>query len=194
MPGIGPRSAERIALWMVQARDARSPEIAQAIARCATGIRNCVKCGFFSEQELCVICSDTARDSGMLCVVEQPTDILPLERTATYRGLYHSLGGKLSPLDHIGAGDLRIDELIRRVAQEQPREVILATGADVEGEATANYLADLLSERELRLTRIAQGLPAGLGLESVDELTIARAFNGRVTITGTGTDTDIDTS
>ncbi len=186
MPGIGPRSAERIALWMVQTRDARSPEIAEAIARCAAGVRNCVRCGFFSEQELCVICSDAGRDNAMLCVVEQPTDILPLERTATYRGLYHSLGGKLSPLDHIGAGDLRIDQLVQRVEREQPREVILATGADVEGEATANYLADLLGGRKIKLTRIAQGLPAGLGLESVDELTIARAFNGRVIITGTG--------
>jgi recombination protein RecR len=179
MPGIGPRSAQRIALWIVQKKDARASEIAQAISQTVLGIRPCVKCGFFSEFDQCVICSDPARDSASLCVVEQPTDILSLERTGIFRGFYHSLGGRLSPLDHIGPEDLRIDSLESRVREEQPQELILAVGADVEGEATASYLADLLSREGLRITRIAQGLPAGSGLENADELTLARAFGGR---------------
>jgi recombination protein RecR len=179
MPGIGPRSAERIALWIVQKKDARASEIAQAISQTVLGIRPCVRCGFFSEFDQCVICSDTARDSASLCVVEQPTDILSIERTGIFRGLYHSLGGRLSPLDHIGPENLRIDSLERRVREEPPKELILALGADVEGEATANYLADLLPREGLRITRIAQGLPAGSGLENADELTLARAFGGR---------------
>ena len=179
MPGIGPRSAERIALWIVQKKDARASEIAQAISQTVLGIRPCVRCGFFSEFDLCVICSDPARDSASLCVVEQPMDILSIERTGIFRGLYHSLGGRLSPLDHIGPENLRIDSLERRVREEPPKELILALGADVEGEATANYLADLLPREGLRITRIAQGLPAGSGLENADELTLARAFGGR---------------
>ena len=179
MPGIGPRSAERIALWIVQKKDARASEIAEAICQTARGIRPCIKCGFFSESDLCVICSDQARDSTSLCVVEQSTDILALERTGVFRGLYHSLGGRLSPLDHVGPESLRIDSLERRVSEELPRELILALGADVEGEATANYLADLLARDGLKISRIAQGLPAGSGLENADELTLAKAFGGR---------------
>ena len=182
LPGIGPRSAERIAIWIVQAKDARASVIAKAITETVSGIRPCAKCGFFSEADLCVICSDGARDSTSLCVVEQPTDILSLERTGIFRGLYHSLGGRLSPLDHIGPESLRIDSLERRVLEERPQELILALGADVEGEATAGYLADLLARDGLKITRIAQGLPAGSGLESADELTLARAFGGRTAL------------
>jgi recombination protein RecR len=182
MPGVGPRSAERIALWTIQSRDARPQEIAQALLQGASGIHNCAHCGFFTEQEICVICADPGRDRSLLCVVEQPTDILPLERAAAYRGLYHALGGKLSPLDNINAEDLRIDSLLHRVETENPREVILATGADVEGEATANYISDLLRAAPVQLTRLAQGLPAGLALESADDLTIARALSGRVVV------------
>ena len=182
IPGIGPRSAERIALWMVQKEDARVSEIARAISATAAGIRPCVKCGFFSESELCVICSDPARDSSSLCVVEQPTDILSLERTGVFGGLYHSLGGRLSPLDQVGPEELRIDSLEQRVQAKPPHELILALGADVEGEATARYLADLLAREGLKITRIAQGLPAGSGLETADELTLARAFGGRTEV------------
>ena len=182
LPGIGPRSAERIAIWIVQAKDARASLIAKAITETVSGIRPCTKCGFFSEADLCVICSDGARDSTSLCVVEQPTDILSLERTGIFRGLYHSLGGRLSPLDHIGPESLRIDSLERRVLEERPQELILALGADVEGEATAGYLADLLAREGLKITRLAQGLPAGSGLESADELTLARAFGGRTAL------------
>lgn len=180
MPGIGPRSAERIALWMIQSPDARALEIAEAISRSTAGVRNCVRCGFFSEQELCTICSDPDRDSSLLCVVEQPTDVLPLERTGAYSGLYHTLGGKLSPLDHVGPENLRIESLFQRVRGERPQEVILALSADVEGEATASYLGELLSREVTKITRIAQGLPAGLGLENADDLTLSRAFSGRI--------------
>jgi len=179
MPGIGPRSAERIALWMNQSRDARPVEIARAIQVAAAGIQPCGRCGFFSTGPLCEICSDPSRNGELLCVVEQATDILPLERTGVYRGLYHALGGRIAPLDHVGPEQLRIGDLVRRIAEEKPREIILALGADVEGEATANYLADLLREQQVSLTRIAQGLPAGGGLESADELTLSRALSGR---------------
>jgi recombination protein RecR len=182
MPGVGPRSAERIALWLLQSRDARPDEIADAILRSTKGITNCPECGFFSESGLCTICSDPSRDREILCVVEQPTDVLPLERTGAFRGLYFTLGGKLSPLDHIGPEDLRIDALIQRVRRERPREIVLALGADVEGEATTNYLTEHLVQPGTKLTRIAQGLPAGLGLESADDLTITRALTGRTAV------------
>ena len=179
MPGIGPRSAERIALWMNQSRDARPQEIAHAIQVAAEGIEPCVRCGFFSTGPVCEICGDASRNGELLCVVEQATDILPLERTGVYRGRYHALGGRIAPLDHVGPEQLRIEELLRRIDAEGPKEVILALGADVEGEATANYLADLLREKPVMVTRIAHGLPAGGGLESADELTLSRALAGR---------------
>jgi recombination protein RecR len=179
MPGIGPRSAERIALWIVQKKEARANEIAETIAKTVLGIRSCLRCGFFAESEQCAICADPGRDTARLCVVEQPTDILSLERTGAFRGLYHSLGGRLSPLDHVGPEDLRIDALLQRVQEEHPDELILALSADVEGEATLSYLGDLLARQGVIITRIAQGLPAGSGLETADELTLARAFSGR---------------
>lgn len=179
MPGIGPRSAERIALWMNQSRDARAAEIAQAIQAAAEGVRPCELCGFFSTGPVCEICGDASRDGLLLCVVEQATDILPLERTGVYRGRYHALGGRIAPLDHVGPEQLRIEELMKRIETEGPQEIILALGADVEGDATANYLADLLREKAVSVTRIAQGLPAGGGLESADELTLSRALSGR---------------
>ena len=179
MPGVGPRSAERIALWIVQRKDARADQIAEAILKTVSGIRSCTRCGFFSEAELCVICADPGRDARRLCVVEQPTDILSLERSGAFQGLYHSLGGRLSPLDHVGPEDLRIDSLLHRVRQERPDELIFALSLDVEGEATLSYLGELLKPEGVNITRIAQGLPAGSGLESADELTLARAFSGR---------------
>jgi recombination protein RecR len=179
MPGIGPRSAERIALWMNQLRDARPIEIAQAIKSAANGIQPCERCAFFATGPVCQICADPSRNPELLCVVEQPTDILPLERTGVYRGRYHALGGRLAPLDHVGPEQLRIEQLLSRIDTELPREVILALGADVEGEATANYLSGLLRQKPVIVTRIAQGLPAGGGLESADELTLSRALSGR---------------
>jgi recombination protein RecR len=179
MPGVGPRSAERMALWIVQRKEARADLIAEAISKTVSGIRACVRCGFFAEANQCAICSDSSRDAQSLCVVEQATDILWLERSGAFRGLYHSLGGRLSPLDHIGPEDLRIDSLVRRVKEEQLHEVIFALSLDVEGEATLSYIGELLKLEGVNITRMAQGLPAGSGLETADELTLARAFSGR---------------
>ncbi len=184
LPGIGPRSAERIALWMIQSRDARAGEVARAIGEVTATIRPCPRCGFFTTGALCEICADPARDPALICVVEQPTEILPLERTGAFRGHYHALGGRISPLDHIGPDDLRIDALLARIAAEKPAEIILALGSDVEGEATANYLATLLRELPVAVTRLAQGLPAGGGLEHADELTLTRAMSGRTAVKG----------
>ena len=148
LPGIGPRSAERIALWLVGGREhgVRGREVADAVLENAARVRPCVDCGFFTVEEHCEICRDPARESGPLCVVEQATDILPLERTGVFRGRYHALGGRLAPLDHIGPEDLSIERLLERLRAEQPTEIILALGADVEGEATAQYLGSLLAE------------------------------------------------
>jgi recombination protein RecR len=179
MPGVGPRSAERIALWIVQARDEKPDQIAGAIRSTRQTVRPCARCGFFATQELCEICSDTSRAIDLLCVVEQPTDILPLEKTSAFRGYYHSLGGRISPLDHVAPEDLRIKELLERVEKEKFSEIIFALAADVEGEATTNYLVDLLKNKPVTLTRIARGLPAGGGLESADELTLYQALSGR---------------
>src|SRR6266571_9214231 len=173
MPGVGPRSAERIALWIVQARSDQPEEIARAISSTRQAIRPCARCGFFATAEICEICADASRQSDLLCVVEQPTDILPLEKTSAFRGRYHSLGGKISPLDHVEPDDLRIKELLERLEREKISEVIFALSADVEGEATTNYLVDLLRAKPVTLTRIAHGIPAGGGLESADELTLS---------------------
>ena len=182
MPGVGPRSAERIALWMIQSRDARPGEIARAIGEVTQTIKPCPRCGFFTTEALCDLCADPARDSALICVVEQPTEILPLERTGAFRGRYHALGGRISPLDHVAPEDLRIDALIERIKAEAPAEIILALGADVEGEATANYLAGLLRELPVTVTRLAQGMPAGSGLDHADELTLSRAMSGRTRV------------
>ena len=179
MPGVGPRSAERIALWMVQARGDQPEQIARAISETRKGIHPCRLCGYFTTNELCDICSDSSRAVELLCVVEQPTDILPLEKTGAFRGRYHSLSGRISPLDHIGPDDLRIKELLDRFEQEKFTEIIFALAADVEGEATTNYLVELLKGKPVKLTRIAHGLPAGGGLESADELTLYQALTGR---------------
>lgn len=179
MPGVGPRSAERIALWMIQRPDSRPTDIAGAIAAAAAQIQPCGRCGFFTSDTLCGICADPLRDASILCIVEQPSDILPLERTGAFGGFYHSLGGRISPLDHVGPDDLRIDGLLARVRADHPAEAILALGSDVEGEATASYIATLLRDFPIHVTRIAQGLPVGGGLEFADELTLSRALSGR---------------
>ena len=179
MPGVGPRSAERIALWIVQARENQPEQIAGAINITRKTVHPCALCGFFATEELCEICADSSRAVDLLCVVEQPTDILPLEKTSAFRGRYHSLGGRISPLDHVGPEDLRIKQLLERVEKEKFSEIIFALAADVEGEATTNYLVDLLKNKGPNLTRIAHGLPAGGGLESADELTLYQALSGR---------------
>jgi recombination protein RecR len=179
MPGVGPRSAERIALWMIQARADQPEQISRAISDARRAIHPCKLCGYFTAEEMCDICSDPSRAADSLCVVEQATDILPLEKTGAFRGRYHSLGGRISPLDHIGPEDLRIKELLERIEKEQFSEIIFALSGDVEGEATTNYLVDLLRNKPMALTRIARGLPAGGGLESADELTLSAALSGR---------------
>lgn len=180
LPGVGPRSAERIAVWLLQSPKANPVPLAAVLLAAKEAIRPCPTCGFFATVEGCDVCDDPMRDDQILCVVEQATDVLPLERSGSFRGRYHCLGGKLSPLDRVSPEDLRIPSLVRRIeAAPEEIEVILALGSDVEGEATANYLADLLRGRNCRLTRIAQGLPAGGGLEHADELTLMRAMQGR---------------
>lgn len=180
LPGIGSRSAERIAVWLLQSPKANPLPLADSLSTAKQAIRPCPVCGFFATEAGCDVCDDKTRDEHLLCVVEQATDVLPLERSASFRGRYHCLGGKLSPLDRVSPEDLRIPSLVRRIeAAPEEIEVILALGSDVEGEATANYLADLLRGRNCRLTRIAQGLPAGGGLEHADELTLMRAMQGR---------------
>lgn len=183
LPGVGPRSAERIAVWLLQSPKADAPALAKSLLSAKEKVRPCPVCGFFATEAGCEVCDEPTRDPQILCVVEQATDVLPLERSGAFRGLYHCLGGKLSPLDRVSPEDLRIPSLLRRI-DEAPGEieVILALGSDVEGEATANYLTDLLRGRNCRLTRIAQGLPAGGGLEHADELTLLRAMQGRRSI------------
>lgn len=182
LPGIGPKSAERIAIWLMQRGvDATAP-FAEALHAAGTEVRECDVCGFFAtESEGCAVCDGPGRDHAVLCVVEQPTDILPLERSGAFRGHYHSLRGKISPLENVGPEDLRIAELVTRIRDGHFAEVILAFSADVEGEATANYLVEILSEFDgVRVTRLAHGLPVGGGLENADELTLYRALEGRV--------------
>ena len=179
LPGIGPRTAERIALWLASSKDARPLDLAGSLRNAAENLRSCKTCGFFSTNDLCEICRAEDRTGREICVVEQATDILPLERTGSFEGRYHVLGGRLAPLDHIGPEQLRIGELLERAKTEAPSEIILALSADVEGEATTNYLAEILSPLGIAVTRIAHGLPAGGGLENADPLTLQRALAGR---------------
>lgn len=181
LPGVGPRSAERIAVWMIQHQKANSEELARSLDHSREMVSLCQTCGFFSTQGRCNLCEDASRDTSIFCVVEHPTDVLPLERSGAFRGYYHCLGGKLSPLDNTRPEDLKIAELLRRISSRNSDEleVILAFSSDVEGEATANYLLEILAKYPCRVTRIAQGLPAGGGLEHADELTLMRALQGR---------------
>ncbi len=179
LPGIGPRSAERLALHLVQAEAGAARQLADAILNARERIRLCPACGSLTEQVPCSICSDPRREPSLLCVVERPVDVLPLEKAGAFRGRYHVLGGKLSPINGVEPEDLRIAELERRLETEPIHEVILALPTDVEGDATSYYLAKRLAPRPVRVTRIAHGLPAGSGLEFADELTLNHALEGR---------------
>ena len=180
LPGIGTRSAERMAVWLLRNKKAEPLALAGAVVDAHEKIVACPVCGFFATRELCEICTDSKRDDSLLCVVEQATDVLPMERSGAFKGRYHCLGGKLSPLDRVSPEDLNIPELMKRVeGAGEDMEIILALGADVEGEATSNYLADMMRGKSVKVTRIAQGLPAGGGLEHADELTLMRALQGR---------------
>lgn len=180
LPGLGPRSAERLALWLMGRGQPRVPELAAALAQLRDQVAECPDCGFFIERgAACAFCGDSRRNARLLCVVETAADVLRLERSGAFAGVYHVLGGRLSPLDNITPADLRIDSLLRRVAELRSGEVILALGSDVEGESTAHYLAGLLRPLGVAITRLAQGMPAGGGLEHVDELTLHQALSGR---------------
>ncbi len=177
LPGIGPRTAQRLTFHLLRQPRERVLPLAEAIVEVKERIGFCRRCFNLAEGGLCPICSDPRRDQSLLCVVEQPFDIITIERTGEYRGLYHVLGGALSPIDGVEPGDLRIAELLDRV-DETVAEVILATNPTMTGEATAMYIADLLPER-VKVTRLASGLPVGGDLEYADELTLGRALAGR---------------
>jgi recombination protein RecR len=179
LPGVGPRSAERLALHLVQSETAQVQHLAETILTARTRIRFCGICGALTEKSPCATCTDSRRDPSMVCVVEKAVDILSIERSGTYRGKFHVLGGKISPLDGVEPDDLRIGELEKRLAGEPVREIIIALGTDVEGDATSNYLAKRLARGGLKISRIGFGLPAGSGLEFADELTLNRALEGR---------------
>ena len=179
LPGIGPRSAERIALHLVQTDPAVVKQLADVILQAREKIQLCTTCGALTEKSPCPICADSRRDSSLVCVVEQAVDILSVEKSGTYHGKFHVLGGKISPLDGVEPEDLRIAELEQRLAHEPVREIVIALGTDVEGDATSFYLAKRLTRPGLMISRIAYGLPAGSGLEFADELTLSRALQGR---------------
>ncbi|MSU36102.1 MAG: recombination protein RecR [Pedosphaera sp.] len=179
LPGIGPRSAERLALHLVQADPGLVRDLSAVMNFARERIKTCSVCGSLTEIEPCDLCVSTSRDPTLLCVVERALDVISLEKSGTFKGRYHVLGGKLSPLNGVGPEDLRIGELEKRAAASEVREVILALGTDVEGDATGHYLASRLVGCNVRVTRIAHGLPAGSGLEFADELTLSRALEGR---------------
>ena len=179
LPGIGSKSAERMALWLMQQEKPTLSELAKTLDLVRDEIVCCEVCGFFATSDGCAICTDSNRDKTLLCVVEQATDILPIERTGAFGGFYHALGGRLAPLDNIGPEDLLIEELDQRIQDSSFTEIVLALGADVAGEATANYLIDLLGPRGVNLTKLAQGMPVGGGLDTADTLTLHRAFENR---------------
>ena len=178
LPGIGTRTAQRLAFHILAVPSDEANALGHAIADVKARVRPCRECGNLTEDELCGVCADSRRDRTVICVVEQPVDVLSLERTHEYRGLYHVLGGALSPLDGVEPRDLRIDRLLERVADGVVEEVVLATNPTMTGEATAAYLADRLRER-VSVTRLASGLPVGGDLEYADEVTLGRALAGR---------------
>ena len=179
LPGVGPRSAERIALHLVQTESGTVKQLAEAMVQARERIQFCTTCGALTEKSPCSICDDARRDGSLICIVERAVDILSVEKSGTFRGKFHVLGGKISPLDGVDPEDLRIAELEQRLTHEPIKEVVIALGTDVEGDATSFYLAKRLARAGLTVSRIAHGLPAGSGLEYADELTLSRALEGR---------------
>ncbi len=179
LPGVGPKSAQRIAFHLLQSDPADIRRLVAALTEVTERVRFCTVCGNVSADEQCRICRDPRRDGSVLCVVEEPKDVVAIERTREFRGRYHVLGGAISPIEGVGPDDLRIKELVNRLASGEVTEVILATDPNLEGEATATYLARWLKPMGLRITRLASGLPVGGDLEYADELTLGRAFEGR---------------
>ncbi|HEX7353569.1 MAG TPA: recombination mediator RecR [Mycobacteriales bacterium] len=179
LPGVGPKSAQRIAFHLLAADPADVARLAHALTEVKDKVRFCTVCGNVAEQDECRICRDPRRGQDVICVVEEPKDVVAIERTREFRGRYHVLGGAISPIEGIGPDDLRIRELMARLADGAVQEVILATDPNTEGEATATYLARMIGPMGLRVTRLASGLPVGGDLEYADEVTLGRAFEGR---------------
>lgn len=179
LPGVGPKMAERLALFLL--RSPSTDSFLKAVRDARQHLRHCRLCGIYTEKEACDRCTDSTRDQSLLCVVEEMADLMALEKSGAFKGVYHLLGGSLSPLDGIGPNELRIDSLLKRIQTAAPavNEVIIATNSTVEGEATATYLAQLMESFGVKLTRLATGLPSGTTLEYADERTLARAFEGR---------------
>ncbi|MBI4324678.1 MAG: recombination protein RecR [Chloroflexi bacterium] len=183
LPGIGPRSAERIALHLVQADSSAVRQLAQAILSARERIQPCPNCGALAENQACAFCQDARRDPALICVVERAVDIISIEKSGAYRGQFHVLGGKISPLQGVGPEDLRIANLEARLSREPVKEIIIALPSDVEGDATSFFLARLFSAKGVKVSRIAHGLPVGSGLEFADELTLSRALEWRRELT-----------
>jgi recombination protein RecR len=179
LPGVGPKSAQRIAFHLLQADQADVRRLVSALVEVKEKVRFCEICGNVAEAEKCRICADARRDGSSICVVEEPKDVVAIERTREFRGRYHVLGGAISPIEGVGPDDLRIKELMTRLASGEVTEIIIATDPNLEGEATASYLARFLRPMGLKVTRLASGLPVGGDLEYADEVTLGRAFEGR---------------
>jgi recombination protein RecR len=179
LPGVGPKGAQRIAFYLLAADPADTRRLVTALTEVKDKVRFCTICGNVAEQEHCRVCRDPRRDLTVICVVEEPKDVVAIERTREFRGRYHVLGGAISPIEGVGPDDLRIRELMTRLADGTVTELILATDPNLEGEATATYLARLMKPMDLRVTRLASGLPVGGDLEYADEVTLGRAFEGR---------------
>jgi len=179
LPGIGEKTAERLALHILRSPGRDAAQLAEAIIDLKEKTRLCGRCYSLSDAPVCRICADPHRDAALLCVVEQPADMVALEKSGAFKGLYHILGGVLSPMDGIGPDKIRVRELLARLAAEEITEVVIATGTNVEGEATADYLSNQLAKRSVRVTRIASGVPVGGDLKFVDQVTLKRAMETR---------------
>ena len=182
LPGIGPKSAQRISFHLLDADKDEVQQLVEAITTVKTSVSFCVICGNVTEQEECAICRDARRDRSVICVVEESKDVMAIERTRSYRGLYHVLGGAISPLQGVGPDQLRIRELMTRLSDETVQEIVLAMDPNLEGEATSTYLTRMLKTLGIRVTRLASGLPVGGDLEYADEVTLGRAFEGRTVV------------
>lgn len=179
LPGIGPKSAQRIAFYVLSRPKAEAELLAQALIDAKEKIRFCTKCGNIAQEELCPICRNPKRDQAVICVVEEAKDVGAIERTRSYRGLYHVLGGAIDPINGVGPEQLRLRELLSRLSGNTVQEIIIATNPNIEGEATATYLTRTISPLGLKVTRLASGLPVGGDLEYADEVTLGRALEGR---------------
>lgn len=179
LPGVGPKSAQRIAFYLLQAEDEQAKRLAEVLLEVKERVRFCEVCGNVSEEDKCNICRDARRNQTLICVVEESKDVQAIERTREFRGLYHVLGGAISPIEGIGPDQLRIKELLARLSNPEIKEVIIATDPNMEGEATATYLSRMMASLGITVTRLASGLPVGGDLEYADEVTLGRAFAGR---------------